>query len=401
MKLNIPYGRQEITQKDIEAVVKTLQSDWLTQGPAVAEFEQKFADYVGAQYAVAVSNGTTALHLAVKALNTKPKSKVITTPITFAASANCIRYCDAEVIFSDIDPDTLLLDILNIKQLLQTAPKGTYSGIIPVSFAGYPVDMEAYRDLANEHDLWLIEDACHAPGASFIDTKGKLQKTGNGNYADATIFSFHPVKHIACGEGGMITTNNFELYQKLRLLRTHGITKDPLQMKENHGPWYYEMKELGYNYRLGDIACSLGISQLERAEEGLDRRREIARIYNETLSDLPIRMIHPPKSIDHAFHLYIIQVEERLALYNYLQSKGIYVQVHYIPVHTMPYYQKLGWRKGDMPHAEKYYQHGLSLPMYPSLKNQELAQIINHIKEFFNENTSNNTSKRRKQKSIS
>ena len=231
----IPYGRQHINEADIAAVITALQADFLTQGPTIAEFENQFAEYVGAKYAVAVANGTAALHLCTLALGVNEGSKVITTPITFAASANCVRYCGGEVVFADIDPHTLLLDINDVRKLLEAHPKGYFQGIIPVDFAGYPVNLEAFRQLANEHGLWIIEDACHAPGGFFTDSKGVQQRCGNGNYADLAIFSFHPVKHIACGEGGMITTNDKALYDKLLLLRTHGITKNETLMPENHG----------------------------------------------------------------------------------------------------------------------------------------------------------------------
>ena len=219
----IPYGRQNITQEDIEAVINTLHSDYLTQGPKIAEFEENFAAYIGAKYAVAVSNGTAALHLCAMALDVKPGDKVITTPITFAASANCVRYCGGEVVFGDIDPETYLLDIDSVRRLLEASPKGTYKGLIPVDFAGRAINLEEFKKLAVEYDLWIIEDACHAPGGYFVDTKGGKQYCGNGNFAEMAIFSFHPVKHIACGEGGMITTNDKALYDRLMVLRTHGI----------------------------------------------------------------------------------------------------------------------------------------------------------------------------------
>jgi UDP-4-amino-4,6-dideoxy-N-acetyl-beta-L-altrosamine transaminase len=390
--LNITYGRQEITKEDLDAVVSTLQSDWLTQGPAVAAFEKEFAVYVGAQYAVAVSNGTTALHIAAQAMNVKPGSRVITTPITFVASANCICYCGGEPVFADIDEQTMVLDLNEVRKLLEDNPAGTFEGIIPVSFAGYPADMEAFRTLADEHGLWLIEDACHAPGASFTDSKGQTQLTGNGVFADLSIFSFHPVKHITTGEGGMITTNNKALYQKLLSLRSHGITRDPNQTMEYHGPWYYEMQELGYNYRIADMACALGSSQLKRAKPGVERRQAIAQIYTAAFRELPIQTPFVSTNVAHAYHLYIIQTPERKALYEYLKEQGISCQVHYVPVHTMPYYQKRGWEKGDFPKAEAYYEQCLSLPMYPTLTDNDLAQIINHIKNFFYAETSNNSS---------
>ncbi|RYD82266.1 MAG: UDP-4-amino-4,6-dideoxy-N-acetyl-beta-L-altrosamine transaminase [Sphingobacteriales bacterium] len=378
----IPYGRQHITEEDIQAVVETLKSDYLTQGPKIQEFEEKFAAYVGSKYAVAVANGTAALHLCAMALNVNENSNVITTPITFAASANCVRYCGGNVFFADIDPDTFLLDINKVKALIESKPKGFFHGIIPVDFAGYPVDLEAYRQLADEHSLWIIEDACHAPGGYFIDSKNTKAFCGNGVYADLSIFSFHPVKHIATGEGGMITTNDSTLYEKLKLLRTHGITKDPNLMHENHGGWYYEMVELGYNYRLPDMLATLGITQLHQADKGLQRRQEIADKYTKAFSGTSI---YAPKfGIEgkHAYHLYIIQIENRLALYNHLREKNIFAQVHYIPVHLMPYYKQFGWKKGDFPIAESYYEKCLSLPMYPSMTNEEQDYVIDCVLKF-------------------
>lgn len=378
----IPYGKQYITQNDIDAVVKALTSDFLTQGPKVAEFEEKFANYISSKYAVAVANGTAALHLCALALGVNEKSKVITTPITFAASANCIRYCGGEVVFADIDPSTALLDINKVRDLLKSSPKGTYSGIIPVDFAGYPVNMETFRDIANEYGLWILEDACHAPGGYFVDSHHKRQFCGNGNYADVAIFSFHPVKHIACGEGGMITTNDKALYDKLLTLRTHGISRDPSKMSENHGGWYYEMIELGYNYRMPDILCALGISQLEAADKNLIRRREIASRYDQAFVNTNIKIIVPPKHVGHAYHLYVIQVDKRKELYDFLRNRGIYAQIHYIPVHTMPYYQSLGYKKESLPNAETYYEKCISLPMYPTLTNEEQEFVIESVKSF-------------------
>jgi UDP-4-amino-4,6-dideoxy-N-acetyl-beta-L-altrosamine transaminase len=376
MNKPIPYGRQSITQEDIDAVVDVLKSDFLTQGPAVSEFENAFANYIGAQYSVAVANGTAALHLCTLALNVQPGDKVITTPITFAASANCVRYVGGEVVFADIDPETYLLDIKEVEKLLKTHPKGTFKGIIPVDFAGRAIDMESFHKLAKNYDCWIIEDACHAPGGYFIDGHGAKHNCGNGKYADLAIFSFHPVKHIASGEGGMITTNDEDLYKRLIMLRTHGITKDEGLLHENHGGWYYEMQELGYNYRLSDIQAALGNSQLKKADDGLRRRIEIAKIYNDAFSDLGF--VHGQSGVidGHAYHLYIIEVEDRLGLYNYLRDKGIYAQVHYIPLHLMPYYRQFGWKKGDFPLAENYYRQCLSLPMYPTLSNEEQELVI-------------------------
>lgn len=382
----IPYGRQHITDEDIQAVIETLKSDYLTQGPKIKEFETKFAEYVGATYAVAVNNATSGLHLAATALNVKPGDKVIVTPMTFAASANCIRYCDGEVVFCDIDKDTYLMDIDKLRGMLQAAPKGTYQGIVLVDFAGYPLNLEEFRTLANGYGLWIIEDACHAPGGYFIDSKGQKQYCGNGNFADCAVFSFHPVKHIATGEGGMVTTNSKELYNKLCLYRTHGITKDPALLHEHHGGWYYEMQELGFNYRLTDFQAALGVSQLKRAKSGLDRRHQLVDRYNAAFSKVAgIRTPFNAEDSYHAYHLYIIQVNDRLGLYNYLRENNIYAQVHYAPLHLMPYNQQFGTKKGDFPVAEKYYEHCLSLPMYPTLTDEEQEYVIEKVKQYLNE----------------
>ncbi|MFH2143391.1 MAG: UDP-4-amino-4,6-dideoxy-N-acetyl-beta-L-altrosamine transaminase [Bacteroidota bacterium] len=379
----IPYGRQNITQEDIDAVVKVLKSDYLTQGPKIAEFEKAFAEYIGCKYSVAVANGTAALHLSALALNIKPGDKVITTPITFAASANCVLYCGGEIDFVDIDSKTYLIDLDKLEKKLKNAPKGTYKGVIPVDFAGYPVNLEKLKRIAEKYNLWILEDACHAPGVFFVDSKGKKQFCGNGNFAELAIFSFHPVKHIACGEGGMITTNNKTLYEKLLLLRTHGITKDPDLLRENHGGWYYEMQELGYNYRLTDFQAALGISQLTKANAGLSRRREIASVYQEAFKNNPFIKGQSGVIEGHGYHLYIIEVENRKGLYDFLRKNNVYAQVHYIPVHFMPYYKQFGWKKGDLPIAEKHYEHCLSLPMFPTLSNEEQDIVIDKILMFY------------------
>jgi UDP-4-amino-4,6-dideoxy-N-acetyl-beta-L-altrosamine transaminase len=378
----IPYGKQHITDEDIRAVVNTLQSEFLTQGPAIADFEKAFAEYIGCRFAVAVSNGTAALHLAALALGADEQSHVITTPITFAASANCIRYCGGQISFADIDPGTATIDVGQVKALLEKAPRGTYTGIIPVDFAGYPVDLEAIRQLADAHGLWVLEDACHAPGGYFTDRAGKPQFCGNGIYADAAIFSFHPVKHIACGEGGMITTNDEEIYKRLLILRTHGITRDAALLQEQHGGWYYEMQDLGYNYRLTDFQAALGLSQLGRASEGVERRRSIARRYDLAFAKTPVQTLTPPADGGHAYHLYVIQVDDRKGLYDHLRSHQIFAQVHYIPVHTMPYYRSLGFKNGDFPVSERYYSRCLSLPMYPTLSDEEQDTVIRRVLEF-------------------
>lgn len=378
---SISYGRQNITQDDIDSVVEVLKSDYLTQGPKIDEFEKEFAEYIGVKYAVAVANGTAALHLSALALNVSKGQKVITTPITFAASANCVLYTGGEVDFVDIDPESYLMDLDKLEEKLDNASPGTYSGVIPVDFAGYPIDLERLSKIAKKHNLWIIEDACHAPGGYFKDTNGKKQFCGNGNYADLAIFSFHPVKHIATGEGGMITTNSEELYNKLLLLRTHGITKDPKLLNENHGGWYYEMQQLGYNYRISEIQCALGLSQLKKADKGIHNRNIIAERYNKAFTKTSVEIPKVIGNVYHAYHLYIIQTEKRKELYDYLRTQNIYTQVHYIPLHLQPYYKELGWRKGDMPVAESYYEKCLSLPMYPTLKMEEQDFVIQQINE--------------------
>jgi UDP-4-amino-4,6-dideoxy-N-acetyl-beta-L-altrosamine transaminase len=381
----IPYGRQNITDDDIQAVVEVLKSDYLTQGPDVAEFEEAFAKYIGVKYAVAVSNGTAALHLCTLALGIKKGDKVITTPITFAASANCVRYADGDVVFADIDPKTYLLDINKVRELLMDSPKGTYKGIIPVDFAGRAVDLEAFRKLADEFDCWIIEDACHAPGGFFYDSKSIKNNCGNGQYAELAIFSFHPVKHIACGEGGMITTNNKSLYNHLRNLRTHGIQQIPELRQFNHGIWYYEMQELGFNYRITDFQAALGSSQLKRADAGIQKRQEIAAYYQNAFDGKSFIKQQVGVVQGHAYHLYVIEFENRDGLIQHLRDKNIFAQVHYIPVHLMPYYRQFGWKDGDMPFAEKYYKHCLSLPMFPTLSVEEQTFVIDTINSFYKE----------------
>jgi len=394
----IPYGKQNITKEDIDTVISTLQSDYLTQGPKIKEFEEEFAKYIGSRYAVAVSNGTAALHLCTLALGVKEGDKVITTPITFAASANCVRYCNGEVVFADIDPDTYLIDYDSVKVLLEDSPIGTYKGIIPVDFAGRAVDLEKFKDLAKQYNLWIIEDACHAPGGFFFDSKGISQNCGNGNYADLAIFSFHPVKHIACGEGGMVTTNDEDLYKKLLTLRTHGITKNESEYVnsipfacgqatdiEEFPGWYMEMQNLGFNFRLTDFQAALGISQLKRADMGIERRIEIAEKYNNAFNNCSFIRGHSGLVKGHAYHLYIIEVNNRSGLYFYLKENNIFTQIHYIPVHLMPYYRQFGWKEGDLPHAENYYKYCISLPMYPILTNDEQNFVINKIINYYEE----------------
>jgi UDP-4-amino-4,6-dideoxy-N-acetyl-beta-L-altrosamine transaminase len=387
----IPYGRQNITDDDINAVISTLKSDFLTQGPKIDEFEKCFASYIGSNYAVAVSNGTAALHLSVLSLDIKKGDKVITTPITFSASANCVKYCGGEIVFTDIDPNTYLIDIQKLEHLLKSSPKNTFKGLIPVNFAGRPCDFERLKSLCDEYGLWIVEDSCHSPGGFFFDAKGNKYNCGDGMFSNLSIFSFHPVKHIACGEGGMITTNDEKLYNKLLNLRTHGITKDTDSFnnsieesggKNTYPNWYMEMQSLGFNYRLTDIQAALGISQLKRAKKGLEKRNKIAEIYYDNFKNKKYILGQSGYIEGHAYHLYIIEVENRLELYNYLRENKIFAQIHYFPCHLMPYYKNLGWKYGDMPNSEKYYSNCISLPMYPELE-EDQHFVIKKIISFY------------------
>lgn len=389
----IPYGKQHITEEDIAVVIETLKSPYLTQGPKIKEFEDNFARFIGARFAVAVSNGTAALHLCTLALGVKEGQKVIATPITFVASSNCVRYCGGEIVFGDIDPETYLLDINAVRALLENAPEGTYTGIIPVDFAGRAVNMEEFRKLADEYNLWIIEDACHAPGGFFKDSNGVNQYCGNGNFADLAVFSFHPVKHIACGEGGMITTNDEELYKKLLQLRTHGIVRDTNLYTNSielaggadaYPGWYMEMQSLGYNYRITDFQAALGSSQLQRIDHNLASRRAIAARYDAAFRDCPFIKGHSGVVEGHAYHLYVIEVDNRLGLYNHLHAHKIMAQIHYVPSHIMPYYRDLGWKEGDRPMAEAYYKRCLSIPMYHTLTTEEQNFVIDSILNFLN-----------------
>lgn len=362
------YGKQFLDNEDYQAVVEVLQSDFLTCGPKVTEFERALCEYTGAKYCVAVSNATAALHLTMLALGIGQGDEVITSPITFLSSANCVRFAGGTVKFADIEADTANIDVKEIEK--QITPKT--KAIIPVHFAGQSCDMEKIHELAKKHNLFIVEDAAHAVGSEYKGTK-----VGSCKFSDMAVFSFHPVKNITTGEGGAITTNNEELYQKLLAFRSHGVHKDG-EMKTT---WEYEMRELGYNYRLTDIQAALGISQLKKMEQFKKRRREIVQFYNENLG-LPHLM---EKEFSHAcFHLYPILIENRKEFYHKAKEQGLNLQVHYIPVHLQPYYQKLGFKKGDFPKAEKYYEHCISLPLYPSLSNEDIQIIVQRIKDIIN-----------------
>lgn len=383
MQLPIPYGHQYISDEDIEAVVQVLKSDYLTCGPAISEFEKKFAEYIGVTYTAAVCNATAGLHLAAAALGVKPGDNIICTPLTFASSANCIRFCGGNVKFVDIDKDTFLMDINKLKEVLAASPKGTYKGMVLVDFAGYPHNMEEFRKVADEYDMWILEDACHAPGGYYIDSKGSKQYCGNCKYADVAVFSFHPVKHITTGEGGMVATNRKDINNSVSLYRTHGITHDPAKMTKCDGGWYYEMQELGFNYRITDFQAALGSSQLNRARKNVEIRHHIAERYNNAFKD--VKGIITPYTSDkvfHAYHLYIIQVENRKELYDYLREKQIYAQVLYYPLNLMPYYKRFGNKEGDLPIVENYYKHCMALPMFPTLTEEQQNYIIEEVTTF-------------------
>jgi len=368
----IPYGRQFIDEDDIRAVTEVLRSDWLTTGPKVSEFEEAFAQYVGAKHAVTVSSGTAALHAAMYAIGIGPGDEVIVPPITFAATANCVVYQGGTPVFSDVEPDTLLLDPNQIETKITSNTKA----IIAVDYAGQPCNYDSLRKIADKHNLVLIADACHALGAEY-----KGQKTGK--LADLNIFSFHPVKHITTGEGGMITTDNADYADRMRLFRNHGITTDHHQ-REKQGSWYYEMVDLGYNYRMTDFQCVLGISQLKKLLGFLARRREIAKRYDDTftsMSEITPLAVH--ENVLHAYHLYVVKIDfktlgiDRTMLFTILREKGIAVNVHYIPAHLHPFYRdKFNTRPGLCPNAEYAYEQIISLPMFPEMTDEDVEKVI-------------------------
>jgi UDP-4-amino-4,6-dideoxy-N-acetyl-beta-L-altrosamine transaminase len=377
----IPYGRQNISDDDIEAVVSVLRSDWLTQGPTVPAFENALATRCGVQHAVAVSNATAALHLACLALDVGPGDTVWTSPNTFLASANCARYCGANVDFVDIDRDTLNMSVEALANKLRQAcaenclPKV----IIPVHFAGQPCDMAAIGKLAKDYGCRVIEDAAHAIGATYQGLP-----TGNCANSDITIFSFHPVKIITTGEGGMALTNSPYLAERLARLRSHGMIRAPEALtKESDGPWYYEQQELGFNYRMTDLQAALGASQLNRLDSFLDARRAVAARYPTLLSGLPVTLPYSAPERQSAWHLFPIQVspEKRRALFEAMRADQIGVQVHYFPVHLQPYYRKLGFNPGDFPNAEAYYRGAFSLPIYPTLSEAEQEKVAQSLKK--------------------
>lgn len=375
----LSYGKQSLGAEEISEVVGVLKSAWISQGPKIDEFERAFADYCGAKYAIAVSNGTAALHLAYIAAGLKPGTEGITTPITFLATANAMVMTGAKPVFADIQYETVNLDPAQVAKKITKKTKV----IAPVHFAGLPVDLEEIQKIAGKNKLMVVEDGCHALGAEY---QGK--KIGSCDFSDMTCFSFHPVKHITTGEGGMITTNRRDIYDRLRVLRTHGMIKDEATKKL--GPWYVRQEELGFNYRITDFQCALGIAQLKKLDSFVRRRIEIAKQYDAGFKSLGDLVRLPQVRHDdrlHSWHLYLLRLNKaqikRKALFDALWESGIRLQVHYIPVHIQPFYQKaFKTKKGNFPHSERYFEETISLPMYPDLEDSDVARVIETVKSF-------------------
>lgn len=376
----IPYGHHWIEEEDIAQVAQTLRSDRITQGPRVDEFERRVADVCGARFGIAFSSGTAALHAACFAAGIGPGDEVMTTPLTFVATANAVVYQGAKPLFADIDPDTLNVDPQQIRRRLTTRTKV----LLPVHFAGLPADMEEISKIARERDLTVIEDACHALGAQWRDAQGNLQRVGSCSHSAMAVFSFHPVKQITTAEGGMVLTQREDLKEKLQAFRHHGILRNPREMKE---PWRYEMHFLGFNYRLSDVQCALGLKQIERLNRFLERRRAIAESYKRAFEDMElIPQQGKGEGGWHAWHLYVTQLKleelqaDRREIFCALQAAGIGVQVHYLPVHLHPFYQKrFGYCRGDYPTAERYYERALTLPLYPKMTDGEVQTVIEAV----------------------
>jgi UDP-4-amino-4,6-dideoxy-N-acetyl-beta-L-altrosamine transaminase len=374
----IPYGRQWVGEQEIRAVTAVLRSDFLTQGPEVPKLEMALAKKVGAKFAVAVANGTAALHLVAVATELKPGDEVITTPMSFLATSNASLYVGAKPIFADIDPETQCIDPIEIEKSVTPRTKAIFF----TDFAGHPAEHKKIYALAKKYRLAVIEDAAHALGSTYYGSK-----IGSCRYSDMTIFSFHPVKHITTGEGGAITTNDRKLYERLCALRTHGVTRDPRRLVlKNIGPWHYEMQALGFNYRLTDIQAAIGIVQLKKLNVFVARRREIAKKYKNAFQDMP-QILLPVEfaGCRHVYHLFVIRLqgglaEKRKMMFEELQRRGIGVQVHYIPIPAQPYYRKLGYRVADCPEAQAYYRSAISLPIFPKMTDREVARVVETVK---------------------
>ena len=377
----IPYGRQDITQADIDSVVDVLKSDFLTQGPKVPAFEQAIANYCGVAHGVAANSATSALHIACLALGVGRGDVVWTTPITFVASANCALYCGADIDFVDIDSETYNLCPKALEQKLALAKRNGErlpKVVIPVHLCGQPCDMQAIKVLADEYGFSIIEDASHAIGGKY-----RGEPIGNCRYSDITVFSFHPVKIITTAEGGLAVTNCTELFERMALLRSHGITRDPAQMvSAPDGAWYYEQIELGFNYRMTDLQAALGLSQFHRLDSYVARRHELARRYDELLVDLPVVTPRQHEDSYSGLHLYVVRLclkqigKTHRQVFDELRVSGIGVNLHYIPVHTQPFYRRLGFKRGSFPEAERYYQEAISLPMFPLLSNEDQDRVV-------------------------
>ena len=381
----IPYGRQDITQTDIDAVVGVLQSDFLTQGPMVPRFEQSVAQHVGATHALAVNSATSALHIACLALGLGPGDRLWTTPITFVASANCALYCGADVDFVDIDPRTYNLcpQALALK-LEQAEREGTLPKVVvPVHLCGQPCDMQAIHALSQRYGFKIIEDASHAIGGKY---QGEF--IGNSRYSDITVFSFHPVKIITTAEGGMALTNDEALANKMALLRSHGITRDPAQMtREADGPWYYQQIDLGFNYRMTELQAALGVTQMERLDQYVARRHQLARRYDDLLTGLPVTAPWQHADSYSGLHLYVIRLQldkiqkTHRQVFEALRELGIGVNLHYIPVHTQPYYERMGFKPDDFPQSQTYYQEAISIPMFQTMSDEQQDEVIQALKK--------------------
>ena len=379
----LPYGHHSIDADDLRAVKEALTSGWLTQGPRVETFEREAAGYFGAKHAVAVSSGTAALHLGCMALGAGPGQKVVTSPNTFVASANCFVYCGAAPAFADIGLLDYQIDPAKLKDALDADKKKEIRGLVAVDFAGLASDWDALSKPAREKGLWIIRDACHAPAAKWTGSDGKDHRVGEPAGADAVVLSLHPVKHFTAGEGGLLLTNRDDVAARVRQLRTHGITKDPAAMDgKSPGDWFYEMQELGFNYRITDFQCALASSQLKKLENWIGRRREIAGLYRKLLDKVEeVVLPAEPHGRQHVYHLFVVLVPNRDRVFAAMRAAGIGVQVHYIPVHTQPYYRKkFGFKWGDFPNAESYYQRAITLPIFPAMSDKSVRRVVECLK---------------------